>query len=302
MLWRLFLASVLVLFGTLSLDSKEIELEYCEDPGPIDHTFIGHIASLQGASGWLNGEEFLSKRAITFGIESPLATGTSSMLPLCLDFENADSKKPSVLYVDANRNDTIDEGERYPLKHLGPGDHLMNGRKALLPNHLIAEKIRFTPVLCGEKQEVYASIVLSNSAYSFRNNASYYLFSIDAWGCRRGRVTLDGAEYEIILRDGNTNGVFDDYDKGNILGTSFPGDSITFIHTDSNSQLRVPLRRNVILQNKAFSIDVRDSGRKVDIEPVDTTFGTLSIQDPQIEMTLWNLEWGIFNIAPGESK
>lgn len=300
MMMRACLVSVLLLSATLPLMAEEVVLEYCKDPGPYDHSFIGRVPNLMGGAGWLNGKDFLSKRAMTFGIECSLAQGTVCMLPFTIDYETPHSKRPCFLYVDANLNDTIDEGERYPLKILVGGKHLMDGREAILQGNMIAEKIRFMPTIEGRQQELFANVVLSGSSYSLQE-ARYHLFSLEAWGCCRGRATIEGTTYDIFLRDRNANGLFSDFDKGTWITTLHSADTVAVVPEGSPVTHGQPLRRNIILDGRAFTLDVRENGRKLLIEPRSVEFGEVAAADKEIKMSLWSVDWGLFTIAPGES-
>ena len=53
---------------------------------------------------------------------------------------------------------------------------------------------------------------------------SYYLFGVTSWGCCRGKFNLGDKTYEVMLKDGTLNGLFNDY-AGDMHQT---GDALTF--------------------------------------------------------------------------
>ncbi len=302
MVTRTFLLGLLFLAAPLTLNAIEVDLEYCKDPGPYDHSFSGYFSDHSGAAGWSNGGEILSNRALTFALGNPLEGGSPDGLALCVDYETKESKYPFVLYADANGDRKIDETERYPLNWLEGGKHMINGREAILQNHLVAEKICLPTTLLGKRHEVFVNIVLSQGTLSGFRNAHYFRFSVEAWGCRKGRATLDDRTYEIIVRDGDCNGLFGDYEKGNWFRAPPTGDRVAFIPGSSSLSRDLPLRQKFVLDSKGFTIDVRENGKKVVIEPEPVAFGEVIPSDREIEMTLWNLDWGSFTFAAGEKK
>lgn len=196
----------------------------------------------------------------------------------------------------------IDEGERFPLERLEGGIHLIDGDEAVVQNLVAAKKVRFSPVIDGKEAEFFANVIItcgSTEGIWYRHD---YRFSILAWGCYRGRATLDGRVYEIILRDGNADGIFCDFDERSWLTQPDWVDTVAFIPEGSPPMLGIPLRRKILLDQKGYSVAVHENGRKMVIEPDPVTLGEVGASSDEIEMALWNADWGAFIVPPGEVK
>jgi len=248
-------------------------------------------------TGWIDGDEFLTKDAQSVIAYLGMGEGQNAALLLSVDTKADGADKPDTLYIDLNRNRTLDEAETFPL--------------VLVDNKGAGPVMPFT-LLCAEKVAYHDEY--SAGGGPFHVNFYYPIiddappgfgtaFGLSAWGCYSGRVTLDGVAYDVTLEDRTVNGSFCDFDSG----SHFDCDSLEMRRADQEKALTgltppSPLRRKMLIGDRAFGVTVKENGRVLALESITVETGRVSTSSSDLAVNLSHPDWGSFPIEAGETK
>lgn len=261
--------------------------------------FFGTAAIETGekGNGWIEGGEFLTQDATSVIAHLGMGDAGSTSLLLSVDKKSDEADKPDTLYIDLNRNRTLDEGETIPLVLVDN-----KGEGPVMPFTLLcAEKVAY----CDEDSYEGATFHV-NFYYPIIEDAPPgfgIAFGLSAWGYYTGQVTLDGVAYDVTLEDRTVNGSFGDFDEG----ARFDCDSLAMHRADEKRALTgmtppSPLRHKMFIGHKAFAVAVKENGKVLVLDSITIETGRVNTGAPDLAVNLSHPDWGSFRIEPGETK
>ena len=112
-----------------------------------------------------------------------------------------------------------------------------------------------------------------------------------------GRVELDGRTYKIALVDCNYNGRYTDAFVPPAKNKYEPECDTFAIDLDGNSKFDsdkpgsselMPLSRLVKINERYYSLDVAEDGRRIEFRRANPAFGTLDLGDKHVAVRLWS--------------
>jgi hypothetical protein len=257
---------------------------------------IYNFEPLEEGEGWEDGKTFLTANARSAQAFFPVGDLEDEGLLLSVDTCAEGARRPDTLYIDLNGNGSLDEGEKFPLEPAGI-DHATPDNPLAI---VFAKKIPL-PATGGE-EPLLVNIFYTPVPVNVLEYAPL-LLGIQAWECRRGTVTLDGKGYDVVLKDMNVNGAFDDFESGDgsacdTLSLIPAGKELAF-GFDPYEQ---PLRPRFFIEAGAYSVSTGPAGEKLALEKLDTVFGAVAAAAGDIEMTLTHPEWGAHTVKAGQER
>ena len=264
---------------------------------PVAFFGTAPIETGEKGNGWIKGDEFLTENATSVIAHLAMGDAGFAAFLLSVDMKSDEADKPDTLYIDLNRNRTLDEGETLPL--------------VLVDNKGAGPEMPFT--LLSAEKVAYCDKDTDESA-TFHVNFYYPIieeappgfgiaFGLSAWGCCTGQVMLDDVAYDVTLEDRTVNGSFSDFDEGE----RFDCDCLTFHRADEQKAITEmtpppPLRHKMLIGDQAYAVAVKENGRLLSLDPIAIETGTVLAGAPELAVNLSNPDWGSFRIAPGESR
>jgi hypothetical protein len=211
---------------------------------------------------------------------------------MTMDKKSEGADLSDTLYVDVNDNETIDEGEVFPLKLQSTDDSREPGS---FSNPLVARKVPLASPGNGKAQR-FVNLSLSVSGPRL-------FIGTAPWGNMKGKGTLGGRDCEVVLHDGDADGSFDGFEGGvESIGNRQQSDvfSVTFDGGASGSSQS--LRRKMIVGGSTYRVSLSDEGARIAFEPVETLFGTVAAAGDGMDILLSNPEWGAHTVRSGKEK
>jgi len=274
-------------FSPITLSGKEIRLSFEPCPAGLPQDECGYVKPLEnGLHGWIRGHEFLTDRAFTGYFRFHHDNLDKPELLFSYDCLLEGSGTPDILYLDLNFDQRIGEDESFALNRAG--------------SRFMAEKVPFTRKLDRDDITYYVNIFLRPAVK--KESCS---MTVESWGRYRGKVELFGIEYELILKDGNCNGSFADF-GGRYHRSGADLLSLTPVGEEGadtagfGEACEKQIHPKMFFGNRAYSVDVKNNGRKLSIRPFKTSFGKVALHAEAMEVTLRRDDWGGFALASGK--
>lgn len=266
--------------------AEEVVLTYM-DAEAMPYSFSPPEPVEDEEDGWEGGTEFLANKAVTYLAYLNAGDLLDEGLLFSLGASDESASRADTLQIDCNGNRRLEKNEKY----------------ALVPLHAQAEP----PILCarkiplvvteGKKPVLTTFFVIHFPGEGGREEMT--AVGLQAWGHCKGQVTLNGESWELILTDVNVNGSFCDFESGS--GDFLGADAISLKRAAEPLPAEpIPLRPKLLLGKSAYTIEVRDNGRKVILGSLDVTFSTVAAARPDIEMVMQHPAWGIQTVPAGK--
>jgi len=297
------LFSCLILLGG-SANGEEIDLVY-KPSTPRASYYVGFFPLGDMDKGWENSADLITKRAITYKTALSFVLKDNQKyddLLLTIDSANKPQKEGEIfldtLYIDLNRNNKIDTDEKFIMKPVP-------SQQAKGPKTFYAEKIPILSGKDGAEKTVYVNLFSLVQSDGGKIIPKRTYFGVSSWGCYEGKVTLNEIDYRVRLDDFCINGSFDDYENGTELGWNCDRISVNteemIAKAGSSGWMGLPLLPKMLISNKAYSITVKEGGKKLGIEPLPIEFAKVRAKNDIMSVDLHHPEWGMQHVAKGQT-
>ncbi|MFH2000101.1 MAG: hypothetical protein ABIK28_10485 [Planctomycetota bacterium] len=290
------LSSLFLVSFFVSAQADNISLSYQKADIEPGFNYAFNLESNESLS-WKQPSPPLSSRAwtqeVTLG--SVMDMNAESFL-LSMDVTREEGLRPDTLYIDLNKNEALDDNERFDLKPLHSGAYILEYNGPLL----YAEKV---PLPLSSGKTVFINLFIQLPPEEGDEKAMKIRIGTSAWGWFEGKATVQGDPYRIIGIDRTLNGSFSDFREQNSVNF----DGIAFVPAAAKAKEAVSshimsLRQALLIDGKAYQCKIEGEGETLVIEPMNVASGSVTFKPAGLKVYLSNETWGIQRLDSGASR